>query len=184
MYNKYVKRFFDVIFSLILIIVLFPVFIIIGLISKVLTGNVFYRQRRDGLNKRSFVMYKFKSMVDGVEKDSLRTPKTMKVIRNLGLDELPQLLNILKGEMSFVGPRPFITGEILPAKPERIVYTVKPGVVSLAVANGRRLISHKKRLKYDYIYATNVSLKLDLYIIFKTIFLLVEQNFRGETWKK
>lgn len=184
MYNKYIKRFFDVIFSLILIICLSPLFIIVGLLSKLLTGNVIYKQRRDGLNKRSFVIYKFKSMVDGTKIDSLRTPKAMKFIRNLGLDELPQLFNILKGEMSFVGPRPFITGEILPIKPDRIIYTVKPGIISLAIANGRRLISHKKRLKYDYIYATNVSLKLDLYIIVKTIFLLVKQNFRGEAWKK
>jgi len=184
MYNKYVKRFLDIIFSLILMIGLFPIFIVVGIISKLTVGSVFYLQERDGLNRRSFTIHKFKTMTDGDKPDEFRTPKIMKIIRNLGLDELPQLFNVFKGEMSFVGPRPFITGEELPIQPERIIYTVKPGVVSLAIANGRRFISHKKRLKYDYIYATNVSFKLDLYIIFKTVCLLITQNFRGEAWKK
>ena len=184
MYSKYIKRFLDVICSIVLIIILSPIFIIVGLISRICTGNILFCQRRDGLNKRSFIMYKFKTMYDGIQSDDVRTPKIMKYIRALGLDELPQLFNILKGDMSFVGPRPFITGEKLPSEPEYIVYTVLPGVVSLAIANGRRKISHKKRLNYDYIYATNVSFKLDVYIVFKTIVLLFKQNFRGGSWKK
>jgi len=184
MYSKYVKRFLDVIFSIILILILWPIFIIVGLISKICTGSILFKQNRDGLNKKSFVIYKFKSMRDENCAESLRTPKIMKYIRGLGLDELPQLFNILKGDMSFVGPRPFITGEKLPIEPEYIIYTVLPGVVSLAVANGRRKISHKKRLDYDYIYATNVSFKLDIYIIFKAIVVVFKQNFRGGSWKK
>jgi len=184
MYTKYVKRCLDVIFSIILIVILWPIFIIVGVISKITTGSILFKQNRDGLNQKSFVIYKFKSMRDGDCADHLRIPKIMKYIRGLGLDELPQLVNILKGDMSFVGPRPFITGEKLPIEPEYIIYTVLPGVVSLAVANGRRRISHKKRLDYDYIYATNISFKLDIYIIYKTIIVLLKQNFRGGSWKK
>ncbi|MBE6151760.1 MAG: sugar transferase [Firmicutes bacterium] len=184
MYSKYVKRFLDVILSIVLILVLWPLFIIVGLISKITTGNIIYKQNRDGFSKKSFVIYKFQSMLNGDEDRYKRTPKIMRYIRALGLDELPQLINILKGDMSFVGPRPFITGEELPIEPEPIIYTMKPGVISLAVANGRRKISYKKRLKYDYIYATNVSFKLDVYIIFKTLVLLIKQNIRGESWKK
>ena len=94
MYNKYVKRFLDIIFSIILIVCLFPAFIVVGIISKLSVGNVFYLQKRDGLNKRSFIIYKFKTMIDSDKPDELRTPKVMKFIRNLGLDELPQLFNI------------------------------------------------------------------------------------------
>lgn len=184
MYDRYFKRLLDIIFSLILLLILSPLFIIIGIISKVVTGGIIFKQDRDGLGKRSFVMYKFKSMLDGDMDKYVRTPKIMRTIRALGLDELPQLVNILKGDMSFVGPRPFITGEELPGEVEPIIYTVKPGVVSLASANGRRKISFQKRLKYDYIYATNVNLKLDLYVVFKTLGVLIKQNVRGESWKK
>lgn len=184
MYNRYVKRLLDIVFACVLLIILWPLFIIVGILSKACTGKVIFKQKRDGLNQKSFVMYKFQSMLDIDMDKYIRTPKIMRLIRSLGLDELPQLINILKGDMSFVGPRPFITGESLPKKPELIVYTVKPGVVSLATANGRRNIAHEKRLRYDYLYATNISFKLDLYIIFKTIGVLVKQNVRGEAWKK
>ena len=82
--------------------------------------------------------------------------------------------------MSFIGPRPFITGEVLPKNPDKIIYTVSPGLISLAISKGRRNITHEERLKYDVIYVKEISFKLDVKIIFRTIYILLKQNFRGE----
>lgn len=180
MYKKYFKRILDIVFSLILIILLFPFMVIIGIISKVSVGNVIYKQYRDGKDKKSFMIYKFKTMLDIDANYKERTPQVMVKIRAWGLDELPQLFNILKGDMSFIGPRPFITNEILPEKPDDIIYTVRPGVMSLAISNGRRKITHHERLKYDYKYIKDISFKLDLLIFLKTIQMLFKQNLRGE----
>lgn len=180
MYKKYFKRFLDIVMSLILIILLFPIMIVVAIISKITVGNIIYKQYRNGKNKKSFVLYKFKTMLDIDGDNNTRTPKMMRKIRIWGLDELPQLFNILKGDMSFVGPRPFITDEVLPEKPSDIIYSVRPGLVSLAVANGRRKITHHKRLEYDYKYVNNISFKLDLQIILKTIQTLFKQNLRGD----
>lgn len=177
MYKKYIKRLLDIIFSLLFIIILLPLFIIIGLISLITTGNVIFKQKRDGLNKKSFTMYKFKSI-----KDNRQMPKIMSIIRSFGLDELPQLVNILKGDMSFVGPRPFITNERLPKDVEigSKLYSVRPGVVSLPTAMGRRAVTFKKRIEYDIEYIDKMSFKLDLYIIFKTIIVILKQNVNGD----
>ena len=183
MYKKYFKRLFDIIFAILLLIILFPILIIVGIISKISVGKIIFKQKRDGINKKSFTIYKFKSMKDGQEDRFVGIPKIMKLIRVFGLDELPQLINIIKGDMSFVGPRAFITDEVLPEYPKPIFYTVRPGVVSLATANGRRGISHEKRLEYDYEYIKHISLKLDLKIILKTIKIIFKQNVRGELWK-
>lgn len=180
MYKKYFKRLLDILFSLILIILLFPIMIIVGIISKISVGNVMYKQNRDGKSKKSFVIYKFKTMLDIEGNYIERTPRVMIKIRAWGLDELPQLFNILKGDMSFVGPRPFITNEILPEPPDDILYTIRPGIVSLAISNGRRKITHHERLQYDYKYIKDISFRLDLLIILKTMQMLFKQNLRGE----
>lgn len=184
MYKKYFKRIIDIIMASILLIVLFPLFIFVGIASKITTGKILFKQKRDGLNKKSFNIYKFKTMIDGLEDKYEGIPKIMKMIRAVGLDELPQLINIIKGDMSFVGPRPFITGEELPIYPKDIFYTVRPGVTSLSSSKGRRYVSHEKRLEYDYEYIENTSLLLDIKIIFGTIKVLFKQNMRGESWKK
>lgn len=184
MYKKYFKRLLDILFSLILLVILFPLGLIIVILSKVNTGKVFYMQKRDGKNKKSFTMYKFCSMKNIEGSYMERTTKTTRVMRSLGLDELPQLINILKGDMSFVGPRPFITGEELPSNPSDKIYKVRPGVISLAVAQGRRKINHEMRLKYDEVYVSNVCLKQDIIILIKTLGVLIKQNVRGDVWKK
>ena len=176
MYKNIFKRLLDIFFSLLLIILLLPLMIIVGVMSKIYTGNVIYKQPRDG----SFMMYKFKTMLDIDGDYKTRTPMLMRKVRCLGLDELPQLFNILKGDMSFIGPRPFITGEVLPKNPYKIIYTVSPGLISLAISKGRRNITHEERLKYDVIYVKEISFKLDVKIIFRTIYILIKQNFRGE----
>ena len=183
MYKKYFKRLLDIIFSLLLLIILFPLFIIVGLACKKINGHVFFYQKRDGLNKKSFMIYKFMSLKDIKGTVYERSTKTTRLIRTLGLDELPQLINIVKGDMSFVGPRPFITGEELPSKPSKKIYAVRPGVISLAISKGRWNVSYKNRLKYDEEYASNVTFKQDIIILFKSIGVIFKQ-LRGDIWKK
>lgn len=183
MYKKYFKRLLDIIFSLLLLIILFSLFIIVGIICKGINGKVFFLQKRDGLNKRSFIIYKFMSLKDMNGTVLERSTKTTRLIRMLGLDELPQLINILKGDMSFIGPRPFITDEELPSKPSEKIYSVRPGVVSLAVSKGRWDVSYENRLKHDEQYTSNVTLKQDIIILFKTIGVILGQ-LRGDVWKK
>ena len=175
MYRYFIKRLLDIVFSLILIILLSPLMIIVGIISKCATGQFIFKQYRDGLNKKKFMMYKFSSI-----KPSREYSKLLNVIRSFGLNELPQLFNILKGDMSFIGPRPFITGEPLPKYPDKKTYTVRPGVISLATANGRRKISHEERLDYDLIYVNKVSFILDMKIFFKSICVILKQNTKGD----
>ena len=167
-----------------MIIILFPISLIVGILCKCNTGKVLYLQKRDGKNKKSFTMYKFCSMKEIAGNYMERTTKTTRFLRSLGFDEIPQLINILKGDMSFIGPRPFITGEKLPQIPNDKIYTVLPGVISLAVAQGRRKISHESRLKYDEVYVSNVTFKQDAVILFKTLGVLIRQNIRGDVWKK
>ena len=172
---KYIKRFLDILFSIILFLLLLPIMIIVGIICKIVTGHVIFKQNRDGLDKKSFVMYKFSSI-----KPDFKYSKVMNIIRSFGLDEISQLINVLKGDMSFIGPRPFITDEILPSYPDTRTYKVKPGLISLATANGRRKISHERRLELDLEYALNVSFKLDIYILFKSILVILKQNVNGD----
>ena len=146
MYRRYFKRLLDIIFSLLLIVILLPVFVVTGIICKIVDKQVFFFQKRDGLHKKSFTIYKFCSMKNISGNYLERTTKMTRIIRNLGLDELPQLINILKGDMSFIGPRPFITGEPLEPTPKDIIYKVRPGLISLAIAKGRRKVSYKNRL--------------------------------------
>jgi lipopolysaccharide/colanic/teichoic acid biosynthesis glycosyltransferase len=175
MYRYFIKRLLDIIFSLILIILLSPLMIIVSIISKCVTGKFIFKQYRDGLKKKKFMMYKFSSI-----KPNREYSKLLNVIRSFGLDELPQLFNILKGDMSFIGPRPFITGEPLPTYPDKKVYTVRPGVISLATAKGRRKISHEQRLEYDLIYANKVNFILDIKILFGSICVILKQNTKGD----
>ncbi len=175
MYKKYIKRILDIVFSILIMILLLPLFIIVGIMCLIITGKIIYRQKRDGLNKESYVIYKFSSI-----KPNGKYSKILNIVRSFGLDELPQLINVLKGDMSIIGPRPFITGEKLPIMPKDDAYTVRPGMISLATANGRRYISHKKRLEYDKEYIKKVSFKLDLYIFFKTMGVLFKQNIKGD----
>ena len=191
MYKKYFKRVMDFVLSLMAIIVLSPVLLVVAVLVRTKLGSpVLFKQERPGKDEKIFKLYKFRTMTDEKDEngkllpDEVRLTKFGKMLRSTSLDELPQLINILKGDMSFVGPRPFITGEELPKKPSDIIYTVKPGVISLATANGRRKISHEMRLKYDEVYVSNVTFKQDVVILFKTLAVLIKQNVRGDVCKK
>lgn len=172
MYRKYIKRLLDVIISLLLIIGLFPLMLIVGTSLYINLGGPLYNQKRlrEGLNKKVFKMYKFRTRIlDTYDKPYReRYTKFSYFIDRMHLNELPQLFNVLKGDMSLVGPRPFIPGEELPKKPYKERYLVRPGMTSLAVIKGGRAITHEDKLKYDRIYYENLSFMLDLKIILLT----------------
>ena len=177
MYKKIFKPILDIIFSILLIIILFPLMLIISFILLFDIGcPIIFKQKRTGKNKKTFTIYKFRTMKEIDGDYYFKTTKFTRFLRNFGLDEIPQLFNILKQDMSFVGPRPFIVDEQLPIQPKKILYSVLPGVTGLASAKGRRLITHQKRLEYDYKYIENISLFLDIKIIVQTIFVLIKQN--------
>lgn len=175
MYKKYVKRLLDIIFSIILILLLWPLMIIVAIITLIDLGFPLHNEirEREGLNKKTFIMYKFrtKKLKSQIKKTEDYYTKVSRVIDRLRLNELPQLFNVLKGDMSLVGPRPFIPGDKLPAgEISQKRYLVRPGMTGLAQANGCRALTHKDKLKYDIIYYDNLSFKMDVKIIFKTLF--------------
>ena len=177
MYAKYIKRPMDFILSLIALIVLSPVMAVTALLVKIKLGSpVIFRQERPGRDEKIFKMYKFRSMTDEHDEngkllpDEIRLTKFGRLLRRTSLDELPELLCILKGDMSIVGPRPLAT-KYLPYynARERLRHSVKPGLTGLAQINGRNNLNWNERFSYDIEYATNISLKLDISIIFKSV---------------
>lgn len=176
MYIKFFKRFLDIIFSLILILLLFPLILITLIITAIHLGFPIFDTRfpREGKNKKPFYMLKFRTRIYDTDDMWGRKTKLSNLIDNLKLNELPQLFNILIGDMSFVGPRPFICEEKLPkGKISKKRYYVRPGVTGLfQIQNGG---THKEKLKYDEIYYDNISLLLDLKILIKTPFAIIKK---------
>lgn len=178
MYQKYIKRLLDIFVSLCGIIVLSPFLVIVACLVRVKLGKpVIFRQERPGKNEKIFKLYKFRTMTD--EKDEngnllrneQRLTKFGRLIRKTSLDELPELFNILIGQMSIVGPRPLLV-EYLPyyTEKEKHRHDVRPGLTGLAQVNGRNAIgSWEDRLNYDIEYVENCSFILDVKIILKTI---------------
>lgn len=182
MYIKFFKRFFDIIFSLLLIILLSPVILISLIITILHLGFPIFDVRfpREGKNKKPFYMLKFRTRIYDTEDIWGRKTKLSTLIDNLKLNELPQLFNILIGDMSFVGPRPFICGENLPkGKISNKRYLVRPGVTGLFQVENKT--THKEKLKYDEIYYDNISLFLDLKILIKTPFSIVKKILKTKT---
>ena len=174
MYRKYIKRLLDFVLSLIFIILLSPLMLIIALITLIDLGLPIHNEvrEREGMNKKTFIMYKFrtKRLRSQMKPNLPKYTKISSVIERLRLNELPQLFNVLKGEMALVGPRPFIPGDKLPKgqiSPKR--YMVRPGMTGPAQASGGRGLTHKDKLAYDIIYYDNMSFMYDFKIIVKTI---------------
>ena len=174
MYKSFIKRILDVVFSLVLMILLLPLFLIISLLIKLEDGDyVFFKQLRSGKD-RDFYMYKFRSMKENNDVHNLKEKDCVtrigNFLRKTSLDELPQLINILKGEMSFIGPRPWITdyAKYFTSNQMRRL-EVLPGITGLAQSSGRNDISIIEKIKLDVEYVDNVSLLMDIKIIFKTI---------------
>lgn len=176
-YEKYIKRILDVICSLIAIIVLLPFILIIAIMVRIKLGSpIFFAQKRPGYNEKVFTLYKFRTMTNKKDpdgnflSDEERLTSFGKKLRSTSLDELPELFNVLRGDMSLVGPRPLLVS-YLPyyTKQERKRHSVRPGLSGLAQINGRNFLDWNKRLAMDVKYVENVSLGLDIYIIIITI---------------
>lgn len=176
-YELYLKRLLDIILSLAAIIVLAPVFLLITiLVRKKLGKPVLFTQERPGLNEKIFKMYKFRSMTDERDEngellpDEVRLTKFGKFLRSTSLDELPELFNILKGDMSVVGPRPLLV-KYLPLYNEKQKHRhdVQPGLTGWAQVNGRNSITWEQKFEYDIEYSQNISFALDSKIFFLTV---------------
>ncbi len=177
MYAKYFKRVLDFLLSLIALIVLLPVLIIVAILVRVKLGSpVIFKQQRPGKNEKIFTLYKFRSMIDkrddngNLLPDSERLTKFGKILRSTSLDELPELFNILKGDMSIVGPRPLLVEYLkLYNEEQKHRHDVRPGLTGLAQISGRNSISWDKKFKEDIFYINNITFIMDIKIIFKTI---------------
>jgi len=193
------KRFMDILISFIGLVVLFPFLILIGLLIKIDSkGPIIFKQQRIGKNGKVFYIWKFRSMTLGAEKHGVyeskndsRVTRIGRFIRKLSIDELPQLVNILKGDMSIIGPRPTLTYH--PWKYEEYSdfqkhrFDLRPGVTGWAQVNGRKDVEWNQRIEYDVFYVNNISLWFDIKIFFKTILkvLLMKDNVnKEETVKK
>lgn len=191
-YEKYTKRFFDIICSLLFIIVFFWLYLIITLIVRIRMGSpVIFKQPRPGLIKNGketiFKMYKFRSMTNAKDEngkllpDEQRLPAFGKWLRATSLDELPELFNILRGEMSFIGPRPFLVRDMVFMSDEiRMRHTAKPGLSGLAQVNGRNAITWEKKFEWDLKYIEKVTFLSDLKILFQTVFKVFGHNESSE----
>ncbi|MBR3888115.1 MAG: sugar transferase [Clostridia bacterium] len=177
MYRNFVKRLLDIIFSLLLLILLSPVFLILMILVKIKLGSpIFFKQERPGKDGKIFKLYKFRTMTDKKDEegkllpDAERLTSFGKMLRSTSLDELPELFNILKGEMSFIGPRPLLVEYLdLYNDEQKHRHDVRPGLTGLAQAEGRNLLSWEERFKLDVEYVNNLSFVTDTKILFKTI---------------
>lgn len=183
MYQKFIKRMLDLLVSLSLIIVLAPVILLVALLLKCVLGAVLFRQERPGLNERIFTLYKFKTMSDERDEngnllpDEFRLKPFGKVIRSLSLDELPQLFNVLKGDMSLIGPRPLLV-KYLPLynEAQKHRHDVRPGITGWAQVNGRNDISWEKKFELDLFYVRNCSFALDAKIALMTMVRVFQRS--------
>ncbi|NLJ18150.1 sugar transferase [Globicatella sulfidifaciens] len=176
-YSRFLKRPMDFTLSLIAIVILSPIFLITGLLVRIkLGGPILFKQERPGLNNTIFTMYKFRTMTNARDKqgnllpDEIRLTKFGKMLRSTSLDELPEFFNILKGDMSIVGPRPLLV-KYLPLYNAHQIrrHEVRPGLTGLAQVNGRNTISWDSKFDLDVEYVDSISFLLDWKIIFLTI---------------
>ena len=189
-YQRYLKRPMDFILSLIALIILSPVFLVVALLVRINLGSpVIFKQQRPGLNEKIFTMYKFRTMTDERDEngellpDAVRLTKFGKFLRSTSLDELPELFNILKGDMSIVGPRPLLV-QYLPLYNEhqRRRHEVRPGLTGLAQVNGRNAISWEEKFDLDVEYVDNITFINDWKIIFSTLKKVVlREGINSET---
>ena len=194
----HIKRFFDIVISTIGLIVLSPVFLILAIIVKVDSkGPIFFAHTRIGKNGKKFKMYKFRTMYENAQ-DMIKdfTPEQMKeykenfklendpritkigkILRKTSLDELPQIINILKGELSIIGPRPIIEPELEKYEENKEKFlSLTPGLTGYWQANGRSNTTYEERMQMELYYVDNMSFKLDIKIFFKTILSVIKRE--------
>ena len=176
-YRTHWKRIIDFISSLVLLMILLPLILVITLLLIILNrGKAFFIQERPGMNEKVFRLFKFKTMRDTRDEqgkllpDDQRMTRTGKIIRSLSLDELPQLINVLAGNMSLVGPRPLLVRYLsLYSKHQSRRHEVRPGITGWAQINGRNILSWEERFEHDIYYVEHLSFLFDLKIIARTI---------------
>jgi undecaprenyl phosphate N,N'-diacetylbacillosamine 1-phosphate transferase len=179
-----IKNIFDFVLSFISILLLLPFMAMIAVLIRIKLGRkIFFSQQRPGLNEKIFTIYKFRTMSDAKDEngnllsDEIRLTKFGKFLRSTSLDELPQLFNVLKGDMSFVGPRALLV-EYLPfySQEQKKRHLVKPGITGWAQVNGRNAISWKKKFEYDLLYICNQSFWLDMKILYLTFVKVIRKS--------
>ncbi len=184
MYKRVIKPSLDRVFALVSIILLLPVFTLLALTILFFMGRpVFFRQVRPGKNEKLFTIYKFRTMSNDKDQygnfleDEMRLQGIGKIIRQTSLDELPQLFNVLKGDMSFIGPRPLLP-EYLPLynKTQKKRHLVKPGITGWAQVNGRNAISWEEKFEYDIWYVEHISFLLDMKILWLTLLKVLKRD--------
>lgn len=191
-YQRFVKRPMDFVLSLIAIVILSPIILIVAILVRTKLGSpIIFKQKRPGLNEKIFTLYKFRTMTDERDEngellpDSVRLTKFGKFLRSTSLDELPELFNILRGDMSIVGPRPLAV-QYLPYynETEKHRHDVRPGLTGLAQINGRNGLNWDDRFRYDIEYIKNIVFFYDLKIILKTFLKVFKKEgitIRGTT---
>ena len=182
MYKHFFKRLFDIVASFLLLLISSPVLLIIAIAVAIDSrGPIIFKQIRLGKNGKEFPIYKFRTMVVDAEKSGVysdnkdpRVTRVGRILRKTSLDELPQMVNILVGHMSFIGPRPPLTYHPWPideyTDEQRRMFDVRPGITGWAQVNGRKAVEWNKRIALNVWYVDNVSLWLDIKIFFMTIF--------------
>lgn len=177
MYKKYIKRILDIVLSLLVIILFSWLYLILAVLVRVKLGSpIIFKQQRPGKDEKIFGMYKFRSMTDEKDEngnllpDEVRLTSFGKKLRATSLDELPEFFNILKGDMSFIGPRPLLV-KYLPYynDRERLRHSVRPGLTGYAQAHGRNAISWEKKFEYDVFYVEHLTFWMDIKVIIDTV---------------
>lgn len=184
MYRKLIKRLLDICISGVALLILSPVLLVLCVLVRTKLGSpILFRQERPGKDEKIFTLCKFRTMTDARDEngellpDDVRLTKFGKLLRATSLDELPELWNILKGDMSLIGPRPLLVS-YLPyyTEEERLRHSVRPGLTGLAQVSGRNYIDWDNRLKKDVEYVKNLSFMMDMKVIFMTIKVVLGHN--------
>ncbi|HBZ32624.1 MAG TPA: sugar transferase [Lachnospiraceae bacterium] len=184
MYAKYMKRLLDILLSLTILVVLSPLLLVLCILVRSKLGSpIFFKQERPGLHEKIFTMYKFRTMTDKRDAegkllpDKDRLTKFGKLLRATSLDELPEFFNILKGDMSFIGPRPLLVS-YLPyyTETEALRHTVRPGLTGLAQVSGRNFLDWDRRLAKDVEYVKGLSFQMDLKVLFLTVEVVFDRS--------
>lgn len=201
MYKHYIKRLIDIVIALMVLVILSPVLLITAVAIKIESpGPVIFKQKRLGLGGKEFFIYKFRSMVQNAEhtgsgvysgKNDTRVTKVGKILRATSIDELPQAVNMLKGEMSLIGPRPPLTYHPWPIEQytpqQKRMFEVRPGITGWAQVHGRKDVEWNRRIEMNVWYVDHVSFLLDVKIFFMTIFKVLanaDNENISETVKK